>query len=402
VARYDRSAPAVLRAVVRPPRELANPFYYHDGSPAEEALATYERLLRRLAADDVQVLVLHARPEIVDVVERVGAPNVVGVLAPRTERYPYAAPGGHYSAFGNRWVAEQYFAWITHGTYRPTLLEFERAPAGSRTTGAAPGSEEPVPIDSYDAIELRLAGRSAGLLAIASTNPGQRVGTPADLRGSGVTSLLALTAPAASVVDAAVVPVRARLRDGDPLVLRSVRGGAAVEVTLGEVRVLEPTVAFGVADVPGLELAGEVRLHPSERLAADALAPGSDVVVAAGESVVLRGRAGDWPLRLRPADSRDRLRNFRVGGGAYVDVDRLAPGGVVSLVLHAAARTSEVPVATWRMLRGEAFAGARSLARRLDLSGSRAELRDAAPALDDAPARPPNWGEPSRTGEAGS
>jgi hypothetical protein len=396
VLRYDRNAPAFLRAVVPPPRELANPFYYHRGDLTEEAHATYERLLRRFAGDGVPAVVLHSRPEIVALVERVGAPELIGVLAPRTERYPYAALGGHYSAFGNRMIAEQYFASITHGTYRPTLLELERVPA--QTLRAAAAAAPPAPVSSYDSIELRMAGRPAGLLAIASTNPGQRTGTAADLHGSGVVSLLALVPPGASAVDAAIVPVRAALHDGDPLVLRAA-GSSPVEITLGAVRLFEASVAFGLAEIAGLELVGEVRLHPSERVAADAFAPGAEVTLEAGAATVLRGRAGDWPLRLAVADARDRLRNFRVGEGEHVDVERLAPGGVVHLAVRSGNEVTEVPIATWRMRRSEPFAGARALPRRIAFEGAHAVVSASAPpALDDGARPPANWPAVPRDG----
>ncbi len=347
--RYDRSPPAALRALLPSGRTVGNPFYYSLRTVRDEAYATYGALLRRWAREGIPIVVLHSLPELVEMVNGLGEPVITAVRVPRTERFPYSAPGGHYSSFGNRMVAEQYFALLEDPKAAVTLLDFEDVEAdataelGDRVPTAVAES-----VSSYDEIVVRLDGTPAGFFAVASVDSSERGGTPGDFHESGVENLIALVPKNASVLDAAVVPVAGGVAPGDDVVLEIRHGGEPTEVFLGTLSAVGSRTELMATTVAGLAFPGDVTLTPDDSATAELLGrPGGTVTLSAGDVALLSGRTGDLPVHLAPAS--DPLRSFRVDAGQYRDIDDLPVSGVATLALgRADAETVELPLARWR------------------------------------------------------
>jgi hypothetical protein len=281
------------------------------------------------------VLLLHALPEVVELGQRVGSESLVAVHAPRIERYPYLAPGGHYSSFGNRWLAEHYFALLAGASGGPTELVFTDVERGNGGTRAS--------MSSFEHVEVRLGGSAAGFLAIASADPAARGGAPADLHGSAVASLLALKGTGRSIVDAAFIPLPVPLRGGEAVVLRA----DGVELELGRVEMLDSPAPVGVAEIEGVELHGDVVLHLGGAAWAPAVsAAGGRTTIAVGSTEVLVAARGDGPLRFTAV--REPVRGLRVGASEHVDVASLGASGTATLALREpSGRVAEVALAHW-------------------------------------------------------
>jgi hypothetical protein len=341
--RYDRNPPALLQAIVGFGRTVANPFYYMESLPQAEAAATYEVLLRRLAAEDVQVVLLHTLPEIVDIGRRIGSPQLVAAQLARGESYPYYAPGGHYSSFGNRLVAQHYYARLT-GEAAVDVVEF-------RDIAAEPVSPRPeserLPLSAFDRIELRIANQPAGLLAVAARDPALRVGAVDALSGSETAALLGLYAPTASVVDAGFIPLKQATSLQEDVVVRVQCGNESREQNLGAPRWIDGRINVASLQVAGLTFEGGGFAYqgdwPDQHTACDDLR----VTLSLGSTPVLTRARPGWPMLLDPADGT--LWNFRVGEGQYVAAKDFGASGVVTLALNRPTPgLLQVPLAEWR------------------------------------------------------
>lgn len=380
--RYDRRPPAAVQSIIGQDRSLANPLYYSRSSQRDEAHATYQILLRRLAGDAPQVLMLHALGEIVAIADGLDAVNVVAIVAERNERFPYHAPGGHFSSFGNRRLAEEYHAQLVSHATRITELVFEDLdPAGPqgephRGRAADPTGASPAALSDYARIELRMAGGAAGLLATLSPDPGQRVGSDTMLGGSSSASLVALKPPGLSAIDAAYVALPTPLGPDHEVTLRAVRDGKVDERVIGRLRRAGPRANVAVAEIAGLTLRGaDLFFDGSDVVGRDFFEGGADVTLRIGPSVALRAASG-WPVHLKPA--ADPLLHFRVGAGQYVDVDSLDSTGIVTLALvEKSGAALEIPLVRWRKQPRAPLAGPRRLPRLISVDGSRARLEPA-------------------------
>jgi len=374
-ARYDRNTPALLQALLPVGRTLPNPLYYYTGSAEEEAYATYDRLLRQLAGAGAQVFLFHSVQDIVNLTMDVDMPSLVGVYLARTERFPYNAPGGHYSAFGNRLLAEQYYTMLVDGGAPTTILQFEdREPVAAAvpeaTAGAVPEATRPA-LSTYDRIEVRLAGQPTGFLAVASADPALRVGTSGDLHDTGVVSLVGFKNPKTSVVDAAWAPVPWALNADEPVRLRFERGSAVEEREVGPLRLIDDRASIGVVTLPGLEFAGDLYLKDDGLGDPVRLSEANQVTVLIGSRAVLKGTREQGTLRLVPLEGS--LRNLRVDAGQYVSVPTLPAGGVLTMALERhGADVLEVPLARWSKKAGGPPYALRYLPKQIKLTGPRA------------------------------
>jgi len=378
--RYDRNPPAALRALLRQGRTVANPFYYDRRSAETEAYETYEELLVNMGRAGAPVVLVHSRADVVAVAERAAARgrdvDLAAVWLPRLERFPYLAAGGHYSAFGNQWLASQYFALLTGGG-EVAVVDF----ADASTSQRSPPSDEQgaEPLSAYRRIDVRIDGRPVGVFSVASSDPSRRRGGADDLYQSEVAALVAVRAPGTPLVDAAWVPLRRTLRPGEVLEVRVGGDGEARTVASIPVRALAAGVNLAVVDLDGVVFDGDLKLVRSASIAdtsaavssglppgppADVLADvpeGTPVSLTVGGELLATGRLQNAAVRLT-AQVAD-LRTLRAVAGDYAELGPIGRGGELMLHLeHAAEVAQDVPIARW-WVHGQAaarFAGDRS------------------------------------------
>jgi hypothetical protein len=231
--RYDRRAPAFLSCLLPRGRELRNPFYYRRDIAAE-ASEIYRRLLRRMADSGTQVIVGHYTEGIVSLAQGLRRPNIYGARLMQQDAFPYKAPNNHNAPAGNRLVAEQFFALLTHQrSYRPDLMNVRDIPV-IETGGGSPHAS----VSDYRRLTLEEGrGSSWSLMRI---DDGEEVQTmsPKAFHGSGTHAIVGMQFPDQPFVDALFVPAGFPVREGDALVARFDGPGEPAEFVLGKAELL--------------------------------------------------------------------------------------------------------------------------------------------------------------------
>jgi hypothetical protein len=363
--RYERNAPAFLQAIVGRQRILKNPFYYDSRPRREEAAATYAILLGHMADTGVPIVLLHLQEEIVAIANGLQRANLVGVPVPSDRRFPLRAPAGHFSRFGNRWIADQFYALLTGDASRPTVFTTVPLPLPQSLR-----ADHPAPIAAFERIEATLTGRPIGVLAVLQ-NVSEEVEPPDWALRHGTTSLLAFVPRGGAFVEAAFVPVPGILHGGEPVTMVIAKDGREERIDLGSVSIPDARVSLGAVEVAGLEVAQEIQLQGSASLSEDRLRD-HRVAVFVGDVEVLRSERKAWPLVLQAlnGDARSvRAHALSVGPSVAPPDD-----GVLVLVFARAGETIEIPIAAWRREAGEGIAASRRLPQRVTIANGRADV----------------------------
>lgn len=344
--RYDRNLPATIQAILPARKTLPNLLHYYPGSMAEEGLATYKALLRRLSLDGPQIVLLHDNRDLLEVARSLDRPNLVPVESYITYHFPYRAPDGHYSPFGNQLVAEQFAAQLVEGgDDRLCILESSDPPP------PPPSVATTQPLSSFESVEVRYEENAVGVPVETALDWGTvAVGSATGLKGGGVTSLFTVKDPETPLIDANFIGLDFPLRQDMQVTLRSTGGVSAREVSLGTLRLLDPRVNIGFVDLAGV--------WPSERegftfpgnpeLPLRTLGPTGD----GGEMLldgrpVLRGNIGPKGIRLTPLSGE--FVTFRVGESQFLPMSALPDSGRFDLVLEQPLSGAiRVPFAMWR------------------------------------------------------
>jgi hypothetical protein len=369
--RYDRNAPFLLQSIQRRGRIMRNnPFYYYSGGVKEEALAIYRILMGKLLAGSPQVLIGHYWRAITELGAAVDSERLGVMHFSRRQQFPYVAPLGHNSAWGNEMVAEQFLAMLTGEPARPTVLELADLPTtgmpargrGRQPPATATGQEvaetarqaaRREPLSHYDDVVVTLQGEDVGRFCVATVRTPEDA-APIRFRRTNTTALLAPLAPRQSVLNACFVPLRSPLRGGAPVMLR-LETSPSREVALGTIRVPDPRVSLGVVRVPGVTCEGQRRLRfaGNDQLPAAELARARGAEVLIDGAVVLRGRKdAKGGLVLLP--SQGPLLRLRVPEGAFIDPAGVPQRGRFLLALRRQGEELRVPVARWWKRRVEA------------------------------------------------
>jgi hypothetical protein len=246
--RYDRRAPAALRAWLPAGWQLGNPIYYATVPRNEERDRLYHRLLDRFSREAPQTIFLHPDPELARLGDGVGGP-LAWAAVPMPSGFPYRRPHGHLSQPGNAWLAEVYFAWLTGAVEQPievpelTLVDARRSdPRGSM----------PRPLSDHQHFDVRLGPVWAGTLVehrgMATREDDERVA----LDAAGVRSLLALEQEGRAALDGPLLPLDFVVAQGADVTLVLKAGASDRRVLIGRVSQPSPELALGVVAVRGL------------------------------------------------------------------------------------------------------------------------------------------------------
>jgi hypothetical protein len=196
--RYDRRAPAFLQAWLPAGRELPNPFFY---GADDEVMETYRRLLRRQLAGPPSI-VLDRRKQVERLIGAETDPRRVVLQVDVPERFPYLAPQNHWSAWGNRLVADHALrAFDVGASGAVDVLETSAdAPAASvaRERGLPP----------HDGARVLVSDRVVG--SAYRYEPGVWKSPRVAAFPEGTAALIALAAPGQALVDALFVPLARR------------------------------------------------------------------------------------------------------------------------------------------------------------------------------------------------
>lgn len=356
--RYDRRAPAFLRAPIPKGRTLRNPFYYRRDSPAEESMAIWRILLARVAAGGPTVL-SGFRADVVETARLIGSANLTSVSAWQDHRFPYRARQGHFSVCGNQLIAAQFGAELLgpNGALCAqgvALACSKRSRDAIRivTSGHAEGASSVHvaarrSLSDYTSIGFQIDGKDAGVLVTASINFWARgQGTRAGFHNSNLESLLALASPDESLVDAAFLTLDFPLHEGQPL--RVGFGDSAFGDTgryQGTVRRIRSSLPIGIVLTGSIEFREKKELvwRGEEPLPPD----GTPVELSLGERLILTGTVenGEAVLHVH----KGKLLQVTANRSEPFDLAALPQAGSVDLVLdHPKDGPLRIPFSRWR------------------------------------------------------
>jgi hypothetical protein len=233
--RYERESAPLLRALLPQGRTLSNPFYYYDGDEEPEAYATYRILLERMRGSGMPVVMIHWNEEIVELARPLAQEGFAVGAFDLPWSFPYRAPQGHASAWGNRLVAEYFYAGLTREVPSrfPVFVthDVQEVSETIRDTAA--------PLTSYSDIEVELAGHTIARL-LGRENEGEAL----DIWSADAISLLAIRPAGSSLADAFFVPLGAPIEAGAQVSVGTERGSERIE--LGVVQLVRPGLNLGV------------------------------------------------------------------------------------------------------------------------------------------------------------
>ena len=337
--RYDRRAPAALRALVPAGFEVRNPFYYHWGSWEEEAHETYRRLIAAVARSGVQVLLPHLSAHIAALGSELNLPNVAAWPLHEEPRFPYLAPQGHFSPLGNALVAEQVAIALTQGE---PVLDVVRTEDVARL---AEGADD-APRRVEELADVRVALDDVVVGGFADANRGAQVDPRAIVR-THARSLLGLEAARDSLLDACFVPTEIPLHAGAAIEARQ----EGRREMLARVDPLAANAAIATARLVTDTVTCSEETGLVFRLAAPGRLVDGRVTIAVGEDALLIGQVAGGTVTVLPRHGG--LLRIRAGGNALPPPIWLrADGGDVRL-LYRRGGVDAVPlrIARWRRVR---------------------------------------------------
>jgi hypothetical protein len=199
--RYDRHPPNILTSPLPDSRNVPNPFYYDPRQSVEEFEDIYARIIRAIADDGVQLVVMfrgghqHLYPGIIP------AQTVdigVGLLREKW-RFPYKAPAAHPSAWEHEVTAMAFFELLTGGTRADYLVAtIEDITASTAGTTKA--------LHSYQQVRLEYQGERIGYFVNKTVkNHGVHEGT---FRRQGIAAILSLEKPGGNIAEACLLPLQ--------------------------------------------------------------------------------------------------------------------------------------------------------------------------------------------------
>jgi len=260
VLRYDRNAPAFLRALIPKGRTLPNPFYYRSESAEEEATAIWRILLGKMSESDMSVVMTNKRKRVVQLADSLGLPADNAWFE---YRFPYSAGRGHNSVWGNQMVALKYFAALVEGE---TPAFFRIATSNRRNISTRSNIPRKRALSDYRSLVVEINRKDAGIFAVASKNYRERgIPLPTDLLGMSLHSLLAILEPGESLLDAAFVPLPYELNEGAELRLHVEGGGVESDLAIARVRLLDPCSTLESRRSPSSSFAGRKSLLSKHR-----------------------------------------------------------------------------------------------------------------------------------------
>ncbi len=312
--RFDRHPPAFVRGLLPAGRTIPNPFYYRSDGLESEAREIYPRLLRQMATER-PLDVVHSG----GVFQSLGTPGArirfTAVTLPAT--FPYLAPRGHLSPWGNRWLASRIADALLGDAPSPPPLILT-APAGH-----PPGAEDPLPVGSLTDLRVLLGELPAG--GFASREPGDRPRRIDHL--SRMTHwLVALSTDAAMPLpDAVFVPI-----DGAHLPPASLRHDGRRDELPGPVAIGQ-TVALARLDLCTAALRAALQMAPDTPCSMTTprrarWAPRATIALGEDTTVDV-GVTDDLAIVLRPARAHLLVRAY----GDAVPTEQPAGHGAVWL-----------------------------------------------------------------------
>ncbi|MEY4949578.1 MAG: hypothetical protein RL698_1789, partial [Pseudomonadota bacterium] len=337
--RYDRNPPPVILAALPRGRTVSNPFYYSRDPIEREATAIYRALWRKMAKSGLPTLLLHENRGLVRAANDLQELRLRAYPEEIVAGFPYRAPEGHRSAWGNELVARQFHSLIV-GSPSPSITVLKTEDLDLSVPAAAANATQPLSDD--DDIALYLRDRVVGVFAAAEGSESADFKSPP--WPTKILSLLALDTSESSLVDACWLPLDDSLDEDTEVVLVRADIGDPREGLRWIAKALPGAIGVGVVSLPGLKCDCRDSFSCEPIRGAPPVLPADmngAVALRVGGREVMRGTVSTGRIVLTP--TRGTLRMVRAPEGSYGDVDLLPESGTFDLVVR---RQGKAPTRT--------------------------------------------------------
>jgi hypothetical protein len=337
--RYDRNDPPFLAALLPNGRTLENPFYYRSETERAEATEIYRRLLQKMKMSRVPTIlgIYFWFNDVWQATSRLGDEQFCITEFDRPTRFPYLAPGSHNSPSGNLFLAHQYLSALLG---RPIEAPLMTTSDLDQVELVSSGESE---LSSYDAARIVIGSVEAGRFVALGGADG---GSEDFLKAGGFNALLAVKAPAHSMLDGLIVALPT-MDPSAPITFRfrSTSGEYVLPVTGRRI-----SNQLRSVDLPGIGSADEPDVVDQKQLAGlfQRALPAGNLEVLVGNEVVLEGsnaNEGD-NIRLGPTKG-GRAYIVRGSPNGIPDANEVGGSGTVDLELVRGPNVTRIPLARW-------------------------------------------------------
>jgi len=333
--RYDREAPAAIRALLPNDREINNPLYYMDDSRAE-TWEIYRRLLDGMARAGPPIVVMLARKDaMTDPLMQVRSKNIsFAVQEKLSGEFPYKAPIWHWSPWGQQLMARRFLRVLLAPAPAPMpILKLVDVP------GAADW-QDPVPLNNATSLTVNTdRGETGAVVSVHDRDEQNEQRHRATFAGSDTQGLLAFRAPGESILDSCMVPLSRRIVNSDRAYV--IESGVHVS-ELGKPEQAAQGLALWVIERKGVSC----RSHGPLEVPVDPARDGGNAVIKLGANT-LSARWNDG--RLVFGGPREPLYRFRAFGHVSADVKSLPETGHFKLVFQGPDGIRSATLSQWRL-----------------------------------------------------
>lgn len=244
--KYDVQAPLFLKCLLPKGRQLKNPFYYHRGSVEEEILETYRRLLTEMADSGVQIILGNYTEKIVELGEELNRKNLFSTLLPRPLTFPYMATKTHNSHFGNSFVAQLMFNFLTRKpNLRLEVLKLQAINTDLPSQTAVLHKE----LDKYSQAEIKFENKYLGnFVQFRENNIFNKV-----IKTFPSQSILILKNNNGDTLNSCFLPINFELLENMNLTLIVQTKDGNLEKNLGHIELLVPGLNLGQAVIEEID-----------------------------------------------------------------------------------------------------------------------------------------------------
>jgi len=333
-----------------------NPFYYKN-DVNKELDDIYKILLNRMCDSTSYVILGHSSKGIVNLGKDIKRNNFFAAQIDKPFHFPYVAFANHCSPCGNKAVAQQFFDLIAN---KPeTTLTMLRV----KDIDEQPMSNSLImkKICEYKDIAIEINNVKVGRFynidfsEVDICDPPYC--TPVKNSLEGAASLLALKSKGANITDALFVPLNFEVKENMPLLMRIKAQGRIIDYPLGNVKVLDAGLNFGIAVLPSYRFDRDNRIIEFEVEENSIFLKDSFVLkkhnnftILLKDNPIISGvivKDIDGKIKLTVVDNRFLI--IRADGREMLNVEGLSPEGVAYLSLYKEGQKepTRIPIATW-------------------------------------------------------
>jgi len=247
---YDRNTPVFLQCLLPKGRTLKNSFYYSKKTEYEEAAELYRKLLPLMADNSTNILIGHYYQNIVDLAQELNIPNISSFKMDSIYPFPYQAPGGHNSSFGNQLVAEQFLFWLsgeTQGSHSIIVTKDLLEPIDMHIL------KKKYPLSYFTSIKIGFDNKSIGHFLNAFNSPNAGQGSPTMFNGTDVVSLLFMKRKKAPPPDSTFIPLNFELKSGQEVKFKIQSPSGTKELPFGKINLFANNFNMGFLTIEEIE-----------------------------------------------------------------------------------------------------------------------------------------------------